>query len=202
MKPSISLMPRSVYWPLRHMSHSPTAQLGQGTGSGRRTIPTTRSPFLSELLGPGSMTRPRDSWPSTRRVLPRTAGRQSGTGRTIGRPGWWGVYLATGGASALSHSAAPTRSWPRIAATSGGLVQCGEGPGRSRRRILEFVRSRPPMVRLNAACDSNSWVDASCRHRFADRRLLSCRGKGQKSCDRRVASRWPHGLFAIMATWH
>ena len=47
MKPWISLIPRSVYWPLRHMSHSPTAQLGQGTGSGRRTIPTTRSPFLS-----------------------------------------------------------------------------------------------------------------------------------------------------------
>ena len=44
MKPSICLMPRSVYWPFRHMSHSPTAQLGQGTGSGRRTMPTTRSP--------------------------------------------------------------------------------------------------------------------------------------------------------------
>ena len=70
MKPSICLMPRSVYWPLRHMSHSPTAQLGQGTGSGRRTMPTTRSPFLSPPVGPGSTTRPRDSWPSTRRVLP------------------------------------------------------------------------------------------------------------------------------------
>ena len=34
MKPSISLMPRSVYWPLRHMSHSPTAQFGHGTGIG------------------------------------------------------------------------------------------------------------------------------------------------------------------------
>ena len=53
MKPSICLMPRSVYWPLRHMSHSPTAQLGQGTGSGRRTMPTTRSPFLSAPVGPG-----------------------------------------------------------------------------------------------------------------------------------------------------
>ena len=73
MKPSISLMPRSVYWPLRHMSHSPTAQLGQGTGSGRRTMPTTRSPSLSPPVGPGSTTRPRDSWPSTRRVLPRGA---------------------------------------------------------------------------------------------------------------------------------
>ena len=46
MKPSICLMPRSVYWPLRHMSHSPTAQLGHGMGSGRRTMPTTRSPSL------------------------------------------------------------------------------------------------------------------------------------------------------------
>ena len=48
MNPSISLMPRSVYWPLRHMSHSPTAQFGHGTGSGRRTMPATRSPSWSE----------------------------------------------------------------------------------------------------------------------------------------------------------
>src|SRR5262245_56168264 len=52
------------------MSHSPTAQLGHGTGSGRRTIPTTRSPFFNPPPGPGSTTRPRDSWPRTRRVLP------------------------------------------------------------------------------------------------------------------------------------
>ena len=71
MNPWISLIPRSVYWPLRHMSHSPTAQLGQGTGSGRRTMPTTRSPFLSPPLGPGSSTRPSDSWPSTRRACAR-----------------------------------------------------------------------------------------------------------------------------------
>ena len=50
MKPSISLMPRSVYWPLRHMSHSPTAQLGREPGPGRRTMPTTRSPVLSAGL--------------------------------------------------------------------------------------------------------------------------------------------------------
>src|SRR5262245_49578864 len=52
------------------MSHSPTAQFGQGTGSGRRTRPTTRSPFFNPLLGPGSTTRPSDSWPRTRRVSP------------------------------------------------------------------------------------------------------------------------------------
>ena len=69
MKPSICLMPRSVYCPLRHMSHSPTAQLGQGTGSGRRTIPTTRSPGCSPLP-PGSTTRPSDSWPRTSRSRP------------------------------------------------------------------------------------------------------------------------------------
>ena len=73
MKPSISLMPRSVYCPLRHISHSPTAQLGQGTGSGRRTMPTTRSPFFQAPFGPGSTTRPSDSCPSTRCVLPRGA---------------------------------------------------------------------------------------------------------------------------------
>jgi hypothetical protein len=70
MKPSICLMPRSVYWPLRHMSHSPTAQLGQGTGSGRRTMPTTKSPSCKPPVGPGSSTRPSDSCPSTKRALP------------------------------------------------------------------------------------------------------------------------------------
>src|SRR3954465_9498261 len=45
-------MPRSVYWPLRHMSHSPTAQAGHGTGSGRRTMPTIRSPFARPLPPP------------------------------------------------------------------------------------------------------------------------------------------------------
>ena len=40
-KPFSPLMPCSVYWPLRHMSHSPAAQAGQGTGSGCRTMPTT-----------------------------------------------------------------------------------------------------------------------------------------------------------------
>ena len=67
INPWISLIPRSVYSPLVHISHSPTAQLAQGTGSGRRTIPTTRSPALKELFGPGSMTRPRDSCPRIRR---------------------------------------------------------------------------------------------------------------------------------------
>jgi len=33
-------------------------------------MPTTRSPISSPLAGPGSITRPRDSWPSTSRVLP------------------------------------------------------------------------------------------------------------------------------------
>src|ERR1700733_7382538 len=69
MNPSICLIPRSVYWPLRHMSHSPTAQFGQGTGSGRRTMPTTKSPFLRLAAPSDSRTRPSDSWPSTRRVL-------------------------------------------------------------------------------------------------------------------------------------
>ena len=37
-------MPRSVYRPLRHMSNSPCAHAPHGSGSGRRTTPTTRSP--------------------------------------------------------------------------------------------------------------------------------------------------------------
>src|SRR4029453_19038620 len=52
------------------MSHSPTAQLGHGTGSGRRTMPATRSPAARPLAGRGSSTRPSGSWPSARRVLP------------------------------------------------------------------------------------------------------------------------------------
>src|SRR5208337_626984 len=63
-------MPRSVYWPLLHISHSPTAQFAQGTGSGRRTMPTTRSPFFKRPEGSGSNTRPSDSCPSTSRSLP------------------------------------------------------------------------------------------------------------------------------------
>ena len=52
MKPCTCLMPRSVYSPLEHMSHSPTAQFGHGTGSGRRTMPTTWSPTANPV-GPG-----------------------------------------------------------------------------------------------------------------------------------------------------
>ena len=53
-------------------AHVPLADraVGAGHGVGRRTMPTTRSPFLSPPLGPGSTTRPSDSWPSTSRVLP------------------------------------------------------------------------------------------------------------------------------------
>src|SRR5580658_9149066 len=32
------------------MSHSPTAQFGQGTGSGRRTMPTTKSALLESAV--------------------------------------------------------------------------------------------------------------------------------------------------------
>src|SRR6266545_4661641 len=52
------------------MSHSPTAQLPQGTGSGWRTIPATRSPGARFPPASASITRPRDSWPSTRRSRP------------------------------------------------------------------------------------------------------------------------------------
>src|SRR5918995_223263 len=52
------------------MSHSPTAQLGQGSGSGRRTMPTTRSPGSTPLPLGASRTRPRDSWPRMRRSFP------------------------------------------------------------------------------------------------------------------------------------
>src|SRR3954447_10333989 len=63
-------MPRSVYCPLRHMSNSPWAHAPQGTGSGRRTTPTTRSPVANPDPSGASRTRPRDSWPRTSRSLP------------------------------------------------------------------------------------------------------------------------------------
>src|SRR5580704_1639604 len=63
-------MPRSVYCPLRQKSHSSTAQLAQGTGSGRRTIPTTRSPLTRSPPAGASSTRPRDSCPRTSRWSP------------------------------------------------------------------------------------------------------------------------------------
>jgi hypothetical protein len=63
-------MPRSVYWPLRQKSHSPAAHEAHGTGSGRRTIPTTRSPSEKPLPDGAAATRPSDSWPSTSRSAP------------------------------------------------------------------------------------------------------------------------------------
>ncbi len=68
-KPGSPLMPCSVYRPLRHMSHSSTAQFAQGTGSGWRTTPATRSPGCNVPVG-SSSTRPSDSCPSTSRSWP------------------------------------------------------------------------------------------------------------------------------------
>src|SRR6266545_3218256 len=55
------------------MSHSPTAQLAHGTGSGRRTMPTTRSPRSRSPPAGASRTRPSDSCPSTSRSWPGAA---------------------------------------------------------------------------------------------------------------------------------
>src|SRR5689334_10038214 len=52
------------------MSHSPAAQDGHGTGSGRRTMPTTRSPRLKPEFTGASSTVPSDSWPITSRLRP------------------------------------------------------------------------------------------------------------------------------------
>src|SRR5918911_190756 len=52
------------------MSNSPRAHDGHGTGSGRRTTPTTRSPSEKPLPEGASQTRPSDSWPSTSRSSP------------------------------------------------------------------------------------------------------------------------------------
>src|SRR5256885_7709825 len=57
--------------------YSPRAQFGHGTGSGCRTIPTTMSPIMKPLWGGALITRPSDSWPSTRRSRPGTADRKS-----------------------------------------------------------------------------------------------------------------------------
>ena len=51
-------------------SHCPAAQAGQGTGSGRRTTPTTRSPGRTGASGGASSTRPSDSCPITSRGPP------------------------------------------------------------------------------------------------------------------------------------
>ncbi len=63
-------MPRSVYPPLRHMSNSPCAHAPHGSGSGRRTTPTTRSPAAKPDPDGASRTRPNDSWPMTSRSRP------------------------------------------------------------------------------------------------------------------------------------
>ena len=48
MKPWRRMMPRSVYWPLLHMSFSPALHCGH-LPHGRRTVETTRSPGLPAL---------------------------------------------------------------------------------------------------------------------------------------------------------
>ena len=63
-------MPRSVYLPLRQKSNSPRAHAGHGSGSGRRTTPTTRSPAAKPLPSGASRTRPSDSWPRISRSEP------------------------------------------------------------------------------------------------------------------------------------
>ena len=63
-------MPRSVYWPFMHISQSPAAQAPHGTGSRRRTMPTTRSPAPNPVPGAASATRPSDSCPMMRRSWP------------------------------------------------------------------------------------------------------------------------------------
>src|SRR5512140_249715 len=105
------------------MSHSPTAQLGHGTGSGRRTMPTTRSPFLRPLVGPGSSTRPRDSCPSTRRALPGGA-----------QP-----YFP----SAISTSVPQT---PTAIASTSTDPSCGLGSGTSSRRALPALSGSTVMA--------------------------------------------------------
>src|SRR4051812_43474210 len=52
------------------MSNSPRAHEGHGTGSGRRTTPTTRSPSAKPTPAGAERTRPSDSWPSTSRSFP------------------------------------------------------------------------------------------------------------------------------------
>src|ERR1044071_6560157 len=52
------------------ISHSPTAQKRHGTGSGRRTMPTTRSPARIPASAGACSTMPSDSWPRTRRSRP------------------------------------------------------------------------------------------------------------------------------------
>src|SRR5215217_5350012 len=52
------------------MSHSPAAQLTHGSGSGWRTMPTTRSPGARPAPSGASWTRPSDSCPRTSRSRP------------------------------------------------------------------------------------------------------------------------------------
>src|SRR6516164_8822038 len=68
--PCLALIPRSVYRPFVHMSQSPAAQAEQGTGSRRRTMPTTRSPAAKPVPCAAATTSPTDSCPMIRRSSP------------------------------------------------------------------------------------------------------------------------------------
>src|SRR6266511_1524838 len=113
------------------MSHSPMAQFLQGTGSGWRTIPATRSPRASSPPPGASITRPRDSWPSTRRS----------------RPGGAQPYLPP----VISRSVPQT---PSASACTSTAPAAGSGSGRSSSRALPCLPGTTVIARIAPLCQA------------------------------------------------
>ena len=118
------------------MSNSPRAQQAHGSGSGRRTIPATRSPAANSPPSGASRTRPSDSWPSTRRS----------------RPGGGVPYMPATISTSVPHT--PSSSISTSSSPSAGhgllaLLEACAAPGSPGTTVI--ARIRQPVCRRAAA---------------------------------------------------
>lgn len=124
------------------MSHSPAAQAAHGTGSGRRTIPTTRSPAETSLPSGAARTRPRFSCPRTR----------------CSRPGGAASYAPETISASVPHrpSASPGTSTGPCSGGGSGTSRSSSESGRpgvtvtARARALLRTRSGAPACGMSA----------------------------------------------------
>src|ERR1700728_2043377 len=134
------------------MSHSPAAQNGHGTGSGRRTIPTTRSPRAKPEPAGASSTAPSDSWPRMSRSCPG--------GATPYRPATISRSVAQTPSAIVRTSTLPSDSGG--AETSSNLAELGV-PGRSVSARIDHVhnqqnrRTREARSRPNSNAEPVAW---------------------------------------------
>src|SRR3954471_918699 len=187
-------MPRSVYWPLRHMSNSPRAHAPHGTGSGRRTTPTTRSPGAKPLPSGASRTRPSDSWPRMSRSSP--GGAQPYSPPTISMSVPQMPRATPSSSSSPSRGSGSGTSVPAAELAFSGMTASARTPGRLTGQRLAPDRGQH-LARVVArqlvggeehvrGCDLVRLRGALHRHLLAERLdlVLRERGHDQRRPDR------------------